>query len=182
MSVININDLGKLLPKSGSSFVSIVTHDLDSIHNLAFGRNFDHFLHIDFSIERLLSVVNDLKKDTLYVLADMCNLPLKNDSVGALFSFDYINSYEKEVQKRAYEELKRCMTNYGSSVVLYNREKPLHAKGQLLTDQMTAKAMKFVAPWKKSKKSNIYFYPVGHNQTSDHHNFIAKSSLKSQLS
>jgi hypothetical protein len=182
LSLEQISDLGKLLPKSGNSFVSIVTHDLDSIHNLAFGRTFDHFLHIDFSIERLKSVVNDLKENTLYVLADMCNLPLKNDSVGALFSFDYINNYDKEVQKIAYGELKRAMANNGASVVLYERDKPLHAKGQLLTDQMTAKAMRFVAPWKKAKSSNIYFYPVGQNQTNDHHNFITKPSLRSQLS
>ena len=182
LSLQQISDLGKLLPKAGQSFVSIVTHDIDSIHNLAFERKFDQFLHIDFSVDRLKSVVNDLKDDTLYILTDMCNLPLKDHSVGALFSFDYINNYEKEEQKKAYAELKRCLSDKGSSVVLYSREKPLHTKGIHVTDQMTTKALKFVAPWKKAKVSNIYFYPVGDDQTNDHQDFVARPSLKSIFS
>jgi hypothetical protein len=46
---------------------------------------------------------------------------------------------------------------------------------------MTSKALKFVAPWKKAKKSNAYFYPVGQDQKSDHEIFFAKGSLRSQL-
>jgi len=182
LSLQQVSDLGKLLPKSGNSFVSIVTHDIDSIHNLAYGRDFDQFLHIDFSVKRLKSVVNDLKKGTLYILADMRNLPLKDNSVGALFSFDYINKYEKNVQKTAYAELKRSLSDNGSSVVLYDIEKPLHTKGQHVTDQMTTKAMRFVVPWKKAKTSNIYFYPVGNDQSNGHEEFVTKTSLKSMFS
>ena len=170
------------MPKSGKSFVSIITHDVDSIHNLAYRRDFDQFLHIDVSLKRLKSVVQELKAGTLYVLADANKLPLKDHTVGALFSFGYINSYEKDDQKWACDELKRCLSEDGASVVLYQSEKPLHTKGKVFNDKMTSKAMKFVAPWKKISNSNIYFYPVGQNQTDDHQNFFAQSGLTSQLS
>lgn len=182
LTLEQVSDLGKLLPKSGKSFVSIITHDVDSIHNLAYGRNFDQFVHLDVSLKRLKSVVNELKEGTLYVLADANKLPLKDHSVGALFSFGYINSYDKSDQKWAYDELKRCMSDNGASVVLYEAEKPMHAKGKLVTDLISKKALRFVAPWKNEKSLDIYFYPVGSNQSEDHQIFFSKTSLSNQFS
>ncbi len=182
ISLEQLKDLSKLLPKSGKSFVSVVTHDIDSIHNLVFGRNFDQYIHMDFSFDRLRSVVGKLKKDTIYVLGDICDLPLKSDSVDAMFSFDYINKYEKEEQKETYEELKRSMLADGVSVLMYDKNLPLHAKSRYVSDQRAHKAMKVVTPWKKTKSSNFYFYPVGQDNNQEHLNFVMKTSLRSQFS
>ncbi len=177
-----IRDLGKLFPRSGQSFVSVVTHDIDSIHNLVFGTHFDHYMHLDFSFDRLRSVVGQLKAGTHYILADLCDLPLKTDSVDGLFSFDYINQYDKATQKEAYSEMRRSMLSDGVSILLYEQNKPLHAKSQHKAERTALKAMKFVKPWKRAKIPSIYFYPVGGDQNTDHQNFVVKTSLGSQFS
>ncbi|WP_339700046.1 class I SAM-dependent methyltransferase [uncultured Roseivirga sp.] len=155
-----ITQLARLLPKGGEYFMSVVTHDVDSIHNLTYGRSFKYYFHMDFSLPRLLAMKNELPGETILVLGDVDHLPFDDDSVEALFSFDYINNYNKEVQGLAYEELKRCLKPDGVSIMLYDNSKPMHASNQLKADQRSKKALGVLAPWKKVKLPNIFFYPI----------------------
>ncbi len=155
-----VTQLGRLLPKGGECFMSVVTHDVDSIHNLTYGRSFKHYFHMDFSLPRLLAVKDELPNETILVLGDVDHLPFSDSAVEALFSFDYINNYDKEVQSLAYEELKRCLKPDGVSIMLYDNSKPMHASGQLKADQRSKKALGVIAPWKKIKLPNIFFYPI----------------------
>ncbi|KYG72866.1 hypothetical protein AWN68_09200 [Roseivirga echinicomitans] len=155
-----ITQLARLLPKGGEYFMSVVTHDVDSIHNLTYGRSFKYYFHMDFSLSRLLAVKDELPRETILVLGDVDHLPFDDSSVEALFSFDYINNYEKDVQELAYEELKRCLKPDGVSIMLYDNSKPMHASSQLKSDQRSKKALAMIAPWKKVKLPNIFFYPI----------------------
>lgn len=170
-----IKQLARLLPKGGDYFMSIVTHDVDSIHNLTYGRTFKHYFHMDFSLPRLLAMKDDLPSDTILVLGDFDHLPFANDTVDALFSFDYINNYSKEVQASAYEELKRCLKSDGVSITLYDKSKPMHANSQLKSDQRSKKALGVIAPWKKVKLPNIFFYPINDENGKETMGFFSQS-------
>ncbi|WP_082794032.1 class I SAM-dependent methyltransferase [Roseivirga seohaensis] len=155
-----VTQLARLLPKGGEYFMSVVTHDVDSIHNLTYGRSFKYYFHMDFSLSRLMAIKDELPGETILVLGDVDHLPFDNNSVDALFSFDYINNYDKEVQEMAYEELKRCLKPDGVSIMLYDNSKPMHASSQLKSDQRSKRALGVIAPWKKIKLPNIFFYPI----------------------
>lgn len=174
-------DLKALLPKSGECFMSAVTHYVDALHNLVFNAQFDHYLHIDFSLERLLAIRKDVKLGTIMVLCENANLPFAEDTVDALFSFDYINAYEKDDQKIAYEELKRVLKSNGASVVLYDKDKPLYAQSQLKSDQLAKKTLGYIAPWRKKKLPSIHFHAVERNDT-DSGGELLSPSLGGQLS
>ena len=177
-----LEDLGKLIPRTGKSFVSFATHDIDLMHNLVFGTNFDHYLHFDYEIQRLKQVVGRLKSDTLYVLADMDSLPLKTGVVDAMFSFDMINDHDKSFQQKAYTELKRSMNDKGASIVFYDVTKPLHVKLYQKIDTAKQIGVRLITPWKKTLVADIYFYPTGSSSTSNHESFIGKTSLGRQFS
>ena len=178
-----LNELKGLLPRSGDCFMSAVTHDVDALHNLVFNTNFNSYLHIDFSLDRLQAIKNEVKKDTLLVLCDIASLPFNDESVEALFSFDYINEYDKEDQAKAYQELKRVLKAEGSSVVLYDKDKPLHAQAHHKSDQLSKKALGIIAPWKKKKVPSIHFHPVQASTNSDNSgDLFTKTSLGRQFS
>lgn len=173
--------LKALLPKEGECFMSAVTHDVDALHNLVFNAHFDHYLHIDFSIDRLLAIRKEVKEGTVLVLCENANLPFAEDTVDALFSFDYINAYEKDDQKVAYEELKRVLKSNGASVVLYDKNKPLYAQSHLKSDQFAKKTLGYIAPWKKRKLPAIHFHAVERND-SDGGGELLSPSLGGQFS
>ncbi len=170
-----ITQLARLLPKGGEYFMSVVTHDVDSIHNLTYGRSFKYYFHMDFSLSRLLAIKDELPGETILVLGDVDHLPFDDSSVEALFSFDYINNYNKEVQELAYEELKRCLKPDGVSIMLYDSTKPMHASTQLKSDQRSKKALGVFAPWKKIKLPNIFFYPINENGEDQSMGFFSQS-------
>lgn len=179
-----LKELKGLLPKSGDCFMSAVTHDVDALHNLVFNTKFNHYIHLDFSLQRLEAIKADVKEGTVLVLCENSDLPFVENSVDALFSFDYINGYEKEGQNQAYQELKRVLKENGGSVVLYDKDKPLHAQTQLKNDQLSKKAIGLLAPWKKKKVPSIYFHPVVISESNgDNSNeYLTKTSLGRQFS
>lgn len=175
-------NLASMLPQRGNCFLSIATHDVDSIHNLRYRLKYENNFHMDFSLSRLIAIQNDLPKATVLILGDMNYLPFKSDVIDGLFSFDYINDHVKEIQTGAYEELKRCLKTDGVSVMLYDKEKPLHSKNQLKSDLISKKALAVVAPWKKVKLPNIIFYPISDSSIVDGNGIVAKTSFRQQLS
>lgn len=178
-----LSQLKSLLPKSGDCFMSAVTHDVDALHNLVFNTHFDTYLHLDFSLDRLEAIKPDVKKGTILVLCENSNLPFAENAIDAVFSFDYINEYEKADQNLAYQELKRVLKENGGSVVLYDKNKPLHAQSQLKSDQFSKKALGLVAPWKKKKVPSIYFHPVQVNSNDDNsEQLFTKTSFGRQFS
>jgi hypothetical protein len=175
-------ELASLLPQKGNCFLSIATHDVDSIHNLSYRLKYENHFHMDFSLSRLVAIQNDLPKSTVLILGDMNCLPFNSDSIDGLFSFDYLNDHVKEIQTGAYEELKRCLKSDGVSIMLYDKEKPLHSKSQLKSDQLSKKTLAVVAPWKKIKLPKIIFHPISEASSVDGNGIVAKASLGQQLS
>ena len=171
-----------LLPKEGDCFMSEVTHDVGALHNLVYNSKFHLYLHLDFSVERLQAIKSDIKKGTMLVLCDNYNLPFIDDAIDSLFSFDYINEYEKESQKAAYKELKRIMKGEGVSVVLYDENRPHYANTQLKVDKVSKKLLNFLSPWKKRKLPTIYFYPIRNKGKNDKEEIYTETSLDSQFS
>lgn len=182
LSPEEVKELKQLLPKSGHCFLSAVSHDVDAIYNLRFNTRFEQYIHIDFSLQRLRTIQSELGSDTLFVLCDVLDLPFGEGSINALFSFDLINMYDKKVQNKAYEEIKRVMTPDGFSVLTYEEGKPLHARVSQKIDKISSKAKGLLAPWSKQKKSQVYFHPVKSTFQKDFSTSLSTSHLNRQFS
>ncbi|HEY9116360.1 MAG TPA: methyltransferase domain-containing protein [Roseivirga sp.] len=175
-------ELRTLLPKSGETFMSIVTHDIDALHNLVFNTNYDRYLHLDFSWSRLSAIKTDLKKGSILVLSDEDKFPFEESSIDALFSFDYINESDRIDQSLAYQELKRILKPDSQSIVLYDKDKPMFVQNQQKNDNFSNKALSILAPWKKRKVPSIYFHPVKlKNDHKSNDRYLTKALLKGQL-
>ncbi len=184
--VCSSEELKKFKPgfsKSGKLFVSIGSCDIDAIHNILFNAHFDQNIHIDFSIRKMKLVKDDLKKGTLMILCDKEHLPITDNAVSSMLSLDFINHYEKKDQETVYEEIKRVMSVEGSSVVSYDKSKPLHAKTRLKADLLSKKAFGIIKPWKTVKIPTISFFGLN---TSNHQlsaePIVSKTSLNRQFS
>ncbi len=148
------------LPKKGKYFLSMCSGDIDAIHNLVFGTDFDQYLHVDFELSKLRAIAPSLRDKTVLILADNGHLPFKASTVDALVSFDPINKYTKEDQKVIYQNFKSVLSTDAASVLLYDSSKPLHAKVLLGADKLSNVARGVVMPWRKAKKASFHFEGV----------------------
>lgn len=171
------------LPKRGNHFVSMCSNDIDAIHNLVFGTEYKHYIHVEFELSNLSKVSSDLKDKTVLVLADNGHLPFAPESIDALISFDPINQYNKVDQKVIYEDLKRAMNADGASIVLFDNERPLHTKVLLGADKLSKTARSMVMPWKKAKLPTFHFEGVQLDRvTKGSDQIVSKTSLNRQFS
>jgi len=169
--------------KTGENFVSICANDIDAIYNLVFETRYKRYIHVEYNLRKLKSVKAELKENTVLILADNGKLPFGDGSIDAMFSFDPINKYTKGDQKFIYDDFKRVLNQGAISTVLFEDDKPLHAKLFSGVDKLAKTARSVVMPWKKSKLPKIYFegvkpVPVGANSNE----IVSKTSLGGQFS
>ncbi len=171
------------LPKKGKYFLSMCSGDIDAIHNLVFGTDFDQYLHVDFELSKLKAIAPSLRDKTVLILADNGHLPFEASTLDALVSFDPINKYSKEDQKVIYENFKSVLSTDASSVLLYDNTKPLYTKVLLGADKLSKAARGVVMPWRKTKKTSFHFEGVqflGNQDQTDA--IVGKTSLNQQFS
>jgi len=178
-----LGTLKKLLPREGGVLVSSCNDSIDAVHNLIFSLQYQQVVHFDHSFERLKLLKAELKKDAMLVLGDVDKLPFSDASLSAVFSFDDVAQYEKADQKLIYDELKRSLSPEGSSVMLFNKNKKLHAEANVKSDKMMSKARSILKPWKKEKVAEIHFHgiEVEHDHADFDQSFISKTSLGRQM-
>ncbi|GEM_PF-898147 len=179
-----LNHLKRLLPNAGGVFISGCSNSIDTTHNIIFGLNYQQVVHFDHQIDRLKQLTKELNKDSLFVLGEKTKFPFNQNSIAAILSMDDISVYEKEDQKQVYEDLKRVLTHEGSSVMLYDKTKKLHAEGSMKSDKVITKAKGFFKPWNKQKVAEIHFQGVdvsnGQDSQTDE-SFMSKTSLGRQM-
>lgn len=169
--------------KTGKLFVSIGSNDIDAIHNSVFNSRFSQYVHLDFSIRKLMSTRSEMPENTLLILCDKTHLPISNGSIDSMISFDSINRYEKKEQEEVYEEIKRVMSPSGASIVAYDQNEPLHAMTKLKSDQISKKAIRLIKPWKKIQLPSINFYGLRKiKRNMNESQIVGKTSLDRQFS
>lgn len=174
--------LNQHLSKKGSCFVSMGSDQVDVLHNLVFGRDFDHFIHIDHDMSRMRSLLGQLQQDTRYILTDPDFIPLAPASVDSLFSYDFVKGLEADVQKALYESLTTVLDGKSVSVVLTEAGKPCALESRYKSDSLGKKAKGLFTPWKKVARPTILFSKVTVNDNSRANVISGKTSLGSQFS
>ena len=176
--------LKKMLPRTGRVLISSCAESIDLVHNLNFGLNYSQLVHFDHSFNRLKALKKETQKGELMVLGDYSNLPFQDIKIDAFFSFNDMTHYEKDEQKLVYKELKRVLNEEGVSIMLYDKDKKLHAEFSVKTDRMMTKAKNILKLWKKEKISFVYFHgvEVSNNQKNLNDAYMPETSLGRQLS
>lgn len=170
-------------PNAGQNFVSICSGDIDAIHNLVFGTKYSRYIHVEFDLRRLKSIENDLKGNTVLILADNGKMPFRDGSIDAVFSFDPINKYAKNDQKLIYDDLKRVLCQGAVSTVLFEEGKPMRAKFFSGVDKLSKAALNVVMPWKKSKLPMFHFEGIKLSPVEGQSDeIVSKTSLDRQFS
>ncbi|OEK00964.1 hypothetical protein BFP97_05320 [Roseivirga sp. 4D4] len=183
LSPDRVTSLRANYPKTGENFVSICANDIDAIYNLVFETRYKRYIHVEFDLRKLKSIEAELKENTVLILADNGKLPFEDGAIDAMFSFDPINKYAKADQKFIYDDFKRVLKPGALSTVLFENDKPLHAKLLSGVDKLSKTARSVVMPWKRSKLAKIDFQgvkPAPIESQSDE--IVSKTSLGRQFS
>lgn len=161
-SGLSSDELRKLfakLNKQGQCLVTAASSEVDDLHNLVFGTNYQSHIHIDHNINRLRQINGKLEVNTQYVLCDVEIMPFQGQSLDAYFSFNTLEEgASKELQKVIYRCLRSVLKTEASSVFLVDQQEKNHLEGFYKSDILAAR----LKPWKKSSMPQFYFQKAGY--------------------
>lgn len=148
-----LRSLYSRLNKKGSHLVTAATADVDELHNLVFGLNYDCHTHVDHNLNRLKRIKGKLEVKTQYVLCDPEIMPFDQYSVDGFFTFNGIEDGVKGVQQDIYASLKKVLNPEASCVFLVDEQEKNYLASFYKSDLRSAK----LKPWKKSSLPKLYF-------------------------
>lgn len=166
------------LPKQGHCLVTAASAEVDELHNLIFGLDYQNHVHLDHNADRLKTVKGKLKPDTQYVLCDYEVIPFENQSIDGYFSFNSIEGADKEAQKETYATLKSALKNDAPAVCLVDENEKNHFEAVYKSDVLSGK----LKPWKKSDLPRFYFQKANYAKGGSSASVSNKRSFGSQLS
>lgn len=112
--------LKRYIPHAGKYIVDVASGPIQYDEYLSYSENYDFRICIDISMAALIHAKRRLKEKGIYVLADITNLPFKNNSVDAAVSLHTIYHIPREEQVKAFNELHRIIKPGKSAVVVYS--------------------------------------------------------------
>ncbi len=166
------------LPRHGHCLVTAASAEVDELHNLVFGTNYQSHIHLDHNLERLQAVKGKLELNTRYVLCDSGVMPFGNESVDGYFSFNAVEEADKEAQKEAYHALKAALKKEAPCICIVNEQEKNHFEAFYKSDTLSAK----LKPWKKSGLPYFYFQKTRYAGREASASVSDKRSFGSQLS
>ncbi len=166
------------LNKKGSHLVTAATADIDQLHNLVFGLNYQSHSHVDHNLNRLKSISGKLEANTQYVLCDAGVMPFDEHAVDGFFSFNGIESGVKEDQKNMYASLKTMLKPEASCVFLVDEQEKNYLESFYKSDLRSAK----LKPWKKSNLPRLHFQKTQYAGGGAPSSISGKRSFGSQFS
>ncbi|GAB5522919.1 MAG: hypothetical protein Roseis2KO_07910 [Roseivirga sp.] len=166
------------LNKKGGHLVTAATADVDELHNLVFGLNYQCHGHVDHNLNRLKHIKGKLGANTQYVLCDAEVMPFKEHAVDGYFTFNGVEGSAKEVQKEIYASLKAVLNPEASCVFLVDEGEKNYLESFYKSDLLSAK----LKPWKKNSLPKIYFQKTQHASGGAPSSISGKRSFGSQFS
>lgn len=110
---------GYLKPK-GKYILDAGSGPIPHFETLAYSDNYEFRICIDISILALKEAKRKLGDKGIYILSDIVNLPLKDNSVDAAISLHVIYHVPKDEQSIAFREIHRVLKPGSSAVVVYS--------------------------------------------------------------
>lgn len=107
------------LPRAGAYLLDAGSGAVQFQDYRDFSDGFDLRICVDFSMTALHEARNQLGEDALYLLADITNLPLVDNSIDAVVCLHTIYHVPSCQQPQAFMELARVVSAKGSAVIVY---------------------------------------------------------------
>ncbi|MCE7991779.1 MAG: hypothetical protein HEP71_07360 [Roseivirga sp.] len=172
-----LRSLFSMLNKEGHCLVTSGTAQVDELHNLVFGTNYQTHIHIDHDINRLKMVNGKLGAHTYYVFCDAEIMPFHSHCVDGYFSFNPIMMASKEVQKELYFSLKDALKPATVGICLICDEDRDYLQAFYKSDVLSGR----LKPWKRCTLPAFHFQKTEY-RTQNHMGAISnKRSFGSQF-
>jgi ubiquinone/menaquinone biosynthesis C-methylase UbiE/uncharacterized protein YbaR (Trm112 family) len=114
---LRVNDY---LKPRGRFILDVASGPIQFPEYLSYSSNFDTRICVDLSFAALREAQRKLGDRGVYLLADITNLPIKDDVVDAAISLHTIYHVPKDEQSKAFHEIHRVLAPGSSAVVVYS--------------------------------------------------------------
>ncbi|MBS0289718.1 MAG: class I SAM-dependent methyltransferase [Proteobacteria bacterium] len=148
--------LNKFIPKSGEYLLDIASGPIQYPAYLTYSENFEYRICADISWQALLEAKTKLGKKGRYLLCDVTNLPIKDNTIDAQVSLHTIYHVPALEQAMAFSELYRVLKPGGASVVVYSWGARSLLMNLLMLPFKAASKLKRTI--KMTKANSLYFY------------------------
>ncbi len=112
--------VSRYLNPSGTYMLDAASGALQFADYLQYSANYTYRVCVDFSFQALSEARKKLGDKGIYVLADMCNMPFKDNVMDGFVSLNTIYHIPKDQQALAVKELYRLLAKNGKGVVVYD--------------------------------------------------------------
>jgi len=112
--------VNKYLKHDGKYILDVASGPIQYPEYLTYSNGFDFRVCVDFSFLALQEAKRKLGNKGIYLLGDICNLPLKDSVVDAVTSLHTIYHVPKDEQHIAFYEIYRVLQPESSAVVVYS--------------------------------------------------------------
>jgi ubiquinone/menaquinone biosynthesis C-methylase UbiE len=111
--------VGKYLPRPGRYLLDAGSGAIPHKAYLEYDKGFQSRICVDFSMTALLEAREKLGDRGVYVLGDITNLPLADNSVDAVTCNHVVYHIPAEEQPKAFKEISRVLKSGGRAAVVY---------------------------------------------------------------
>lgn len=105
---------------SGKYLVDVASGTIQYDEYLTYSENFEYRICIDISIKALLQAREKIGTKGIFILGDITNIPLANDTVDGVISLHTIYHIPKEIQITAFEEIHRVLKPQKQAAIIYS--------------------------------------------------------------
>lgn len=114
------NRVCRFLNPSGTYMLDAASGALQFSEYLQYSDNYKYRVCVDFSFQALSEAKKKLGEKGIYILADMCNMPFKDNMMDGFVSLNTIYHIPKDEQVLAIRELYRLLAKNGKGVLVYD--------------------------------------------------------------
>lgn len=110
----------RYIPNSGKYLLDVASGPIQYKEYLTYSENYDYRICIDISFRALLQAKEKLGEKGIYILGDVTNLPIRNNSIDTVVSLHTIYHIPKDLQGKAIEEIYRVLNPGSNAVIVYS--------------------------------------------------------------
>ncbi len=156
--------VSRYIKSSGKYFLDVASGPITHPEYLSYSNGFDIRICVDLSFLALKEARKKLGDKGIYLLADITNLPLKDDLVDAVVSLHTIYHVPADEQSKAFHEVYRVLKPVSSAVVVYSWGPLVFPTKVMITTAQKIRAITSKGNDLRSKKysessgTNLYFH------------------------